>query len=495
MLHQRPVVSSLMYVPLRMVNVQSVMDQLRVRYVRRDEGNFEEDFKEEANVDPVNEEIRCFATAIPGFIGVPRSFGIEKLGISKYFDNTVKLRPVDGVIPKTIRARDREQQEFFDALCGLARGPSPVDIVANARTGTGKTISALYTFATAIKSPTLVTVPTVYLLNQWRKRVAEIFGQEWSDRYLGHIQQDKMDYKDRLLVLGVSASLSRRAERYPLALRRYFSAIFFDEWHKIGTPSMHSILSHYPASVRIGFTATNRRDALLKVCSLHLGRPRIVSKQEVMKPHAFTIKHRTVIPKEVSFSNEYGVVSFLARSLERNRKLARIIYERGVLRGRYVIALSDRVIQLERLMALVISMGADADVCGLLVGQYNEGRKKVKMPREEQERVSTHCQFIFATYGIFAEGSDIPSLDMGVECTPRTNLRQAIGRILRVKAGKPMPEWYSITDTVMVYPDIARTAPLFAPDEPEVFKPLEQWNKDRQASFRDQQATVSELEI
>lgn len=483
-----------MWVPTRMIDLQSVMAQLRVRYVRPAEGNYEGEFEDEQTLDPSNDEVCCYDLSRSGFIGVPRDFGIRNLRIPSFLDNTVKPVTYGFVAPNAvIRARDDQQRAFFETLAGLIRAPKPVDIVANARTGTGKTVTALYTFAEVIKSPTLVAVPTTYLLDQWRKRIVSFFGKEWANKYMGHVQRDTMDYKGRMIVLAVMKSLAIRD--YPMELRRYFSALIIDEFHKVGTPSMHSILAKYPASIRIGFTATNRRDAMYKVSSFHLGRPRAISTQEVMRPHVYRVKFDFTLPRSIDVASEYAMINILSRLHARNELLLRIIYDRGVQRGRRIVALSDRVDQLQSLMRQLVAMGVDEDKVGLLVGEYREGKKKRKMSRDVQEYVAAHCQCIFATYGIFGEGSDVDTLDMGVELTPRFNVRQPIGRVLRIKPGKLTPEWYSISDTVTVYPPLARAAELFAPDRPEPYQWLVDGNKAREASFRDQLATVSDLEI
>jgi superfamily II DNA or RNA helicase len=488
MLALKPFVTALMYVPLRQVDAQTVMDKLRVRIVKKDELQLEEDFEEEAVVDAGNTEILCYDLSRPGYIGVPRSFGIDKLGINKFVNLTTFKTPQPHLFARKIKPRDKEQKTFMDDLCVLVRGPKPVDIVANARTGTGKTVTALYVVENAIQAPTLVTVPTTYLLNQWRKRIASMMGQQWFDKYVGHVQQGTQDFEGRQIVLGVAASLARR--NYPIKLRHYFSAIIFDEWHKIGTPSMGAILARYPASVRIGLTATNRRDALLKVCTLHLGKPRVVSQQRVEEPQVFVVPYRRTLPPQVAIQSEGHMTTLLSRLKDRNALLARIVFE-GYQRGRQIVCLSDRTEQLLKLQNILIGMGVNPSDIGMLVGSYILNGKRVKVKRDEQERVANDCQIINATYGIFDTGADVDRLNMGVELTPRSNVRQAIGRILRILAGKPMPEWYSIKDEIMVYPDLSRTASLFAPTDPTLYQPLLDYAKARESSFADQRGSVS----
>lgn len=482
-----PFMASLYYVPTRLVDVQKAMRELTVRVIRPQDGsvNHEDHYQQETNVSADNEEIKCFDLRKSGYIGVPRQYGLSNFGHLGFVDITTKLKRRD-VFPKTIKARDAAQQAFMDELAMLIRGPKPVDIVANARTGTGKTVTALWTIANVIQSPTLVTVPTTYLLDQWRQRIADLMGEEWARKNVGHVQQSKMDC--RLITLGVSASLARR--EYPVWLKSFFSAIIFDEYHTIPTPSMQSILARYPASVRIGFTATNRRDALYKVASLHLGPPRVISRQEVMRPQIYIKEFTKVLPRTYRVFNERHMLSLLSRFLDRNLMLAELLIDRGYNRGRHVVALSDRTDQLVGLKQYLDRFLPEGTV-GLLVGKYRLNGQEIKMTKADKEHTANNCQIALATYGLVSLGADQDKWDMGVELTPRVNVRQAIGRILRIRPGKPAPEWYSITDSIMTYN--ASAATMFADPIAQPYRPLLRDAEARLASFRDQNGTIQIL--
>ncbi len=478
-----------MYVPTNMVDVQLVMNQLRVRFEKiEDKDTFEDDYVAETTVSASNGEILCYDLSKSGYIGVPRTFAIEKLGITKFINLTTYKKPLPHLFVRKIKPRDQKQKDFMDTICSLVRGPKPVDIVANARTGTGKTVTALYVVENGIQNATLVAVPTNYLLNQWRKRIIAMMGQEWFDRYVGHIQQDKTDYEGRLIVLAVAKSLAVRD--YPLALRQYFTAGIFDEWHTISTPSQQGILGKYFFSVRIGFTATNRRDALLKVSQLHLGKPRVQSQQVVEEPTVFVVPYSRHMGRQPIFSEGHAI-NVISRLRDRNILLANIVLD-GYQRGRQIVMLSDRVEQLQRMIAYLRECGVAHDDVGLLVGSYTDERgKKVKMKQAEQDRVSDTCAIIGATYGVFSTGADVDRLDMGVELTPRQNLRQAVGRVLRILPGKPIPEWYSIDDEILVASELAQATTLFAPPQThEPYAPFVRYAKARLASYADQKGTV-----
>jgi len=66
------------------------------------------------------------------------------------------------------------------------------------------------------------------------------------------------------------------------------------------------------------------------------------------------------------------------------------------------------------------------------VGYYLGGMKDAALKQSESKKV------IIATYAMAAEGLDIKTLTTAVFVTPKTDITQATGRILRVKHSQPM---------------------------------------------------------
>lgn len=173
-------------------------------------------------------------------------------------------------------------------------------------------------------------------------------------------------------------------------------------------------------------------------------------------------------------------------------------------RDRVCVVLSDRTDQLVELRRRLLHMGMPEKELGMYVGKYRTGRRKAivrfknkiigkfvannqsqldrlvedftahlrklarkgkdwnfdfklsttysdeefKPSEDDYRRMAESCTLFLATYGIFGVGLDIPRVDMGVEASPRANVVQPIGRLLREHPGKPQPEWYSIRDTI-----------------------------------------------
>lgn len=107
---------------------------------------------------------------------------------------------------------------------------------------------------------------------------------------------------------------------------------------------------------------------------------------------------------------------------------------------------------------------------------------------EDYEQIEKGCRFVLATYGIFDTGIDIKRLDFGVELSPRGDVAQAVGRILRLMKGKVTPEWYSIFDDLWTNISVQ----LFGKTETRryVYKTPLRLEKRRRKSYHKQNAIL-----
>ena len=58
--------------------------------------------------------------------------------------------------------------------------------------------------------------------------------------------------------------------------------------------------------------------------------------------------------------------------------------------------------------------------------------------KEKDLKISESKQILIATYSMASEGLDIKTLTTLVFATPKTDIEQAVGRILRVKHNNPL---------------------------------------------------------
>lgn len=439
-----------------------------------------------------------------GGVSLPRAWAVKTFPEILWVDRTVYPThdiPFTGVVTP----RDAQQDKFFADLLNACETPGPQDILANATTGSGKTVAAIY-LGWQLSTPTLIVVDSNKIAGGWLKNFRQFFGQGWTDRHVGRVQQDKCEFKNKAFVIAMAQSIARR--RYPEEFYRHFGMYVIDEVQVFGGPHFSPILYMFPARIHLGLTAENRKGSFGRLIKTHLGETRVLSQQEVLKPDAW-ILHNT-LEKPFYCYNDGALLSNLSYIDKRNERLASLIKNRGYDRGRNVLVLSNRTMQLLDLQNRCVELGVPQEAMGIHAGKYFTNRyvlyyklpgstkrnrlgvfdtrnqaytivrrierkdyAKISMPealykrlqageditfetsreqyaptQTELDNITHSCQIIFATYEIFSKGVDVPKLDMGVEALPAGNVKQPVGRILRIKEGKAVPEWYAIHDKV-----------------------------------------------
>lgn len=409
--------------------------------------------------------------------------------------------------PSRIEPRDEQQERFFSDLEYHARMPGPQDILAIATTGSGKSVAGIY-LGQQLGQKTLIVVDQNKIAAGWTvKNLEKFYGEGWTRKHVGRVQQDIRDTDGKAFVIALAQTLARRT--YDHDFYRQFGIVLFDEIQVFGGPHFARLLGMFPARVRVGFTAEERNGAFKNLIRHHLGKPRVVSTQQVLQPICYMLRNK--IQKPFYCENDGALLTNLSRVKDRNEKLAKLIKNRGYDRNRNILVLSNRTSHLVELRKLCVSLGVPEKAMGLHMAQYESGdydvcyrlsdggnlqklftfptemeaksvirnirqnlldyesampkalykrlqagenvdiltRKHVRKPTQQQlDDITNSCQIVFATYEIFSKGVDVPRLDMGVEALPSGNVRQPIGRILRVHPGKQTPEWYAIDDMV-----------------------------------------------
>lgn len=134
------------------------------------------------------------------------------------------------------------QQEALDAWTANDRRG-----VLELPTGSGKTVVAVAAMA-ALSTPTLVVVPTVDLLIQWRRELATEF-----DAPVGQLGGGEQTVED--LTVSTYDSAYLRADE----LGDRFGFLVFDEAHHLGGEGYRDIARLFAAPARLGLTATFER--------------------------------------------------------------------------------------------------------------------------------------------------------------------------------------------------------------------------------------------
>ena len=287
--------------------------------------------------------------------------------------------------------------------------------LASIYTGWGKTCMALWITA-KLNIKTLIIVHTENLLEQWKERIKDFLGIEEDD--IGIIQGPKIKTNHNICI-GMIHSISMKD--YPNGTFNDFGFAIYDECHHLGCRIFSRVFYKLGTKYNLGLSATlTRSDGLTKVIKYFLGDTIVSLKLCTMIPNIL-IKYTSIDPLEEKRmingkANIPGMINDLCDSFLRNLEIVNIIKEK-YQENRKILVLTDRRNQCNELKRLL----GDEYSTGLYYG----GMKNQTLQESNKKRV------IFATYQIASEGYDNKELDTLIFATPKTNVEQAIGRILR----------------------------------------------------------------
>lgn len=371
--------------------------------------------------------IKCWATGPgkgtdkgAGTLRVPRAFARRNGG-----DPDAETYPDHENVKTTFRATLRpKQREIVDrALARFAKGPSGE--VWSIHTGFGKTVCALG-LVCALGYKTLIIVNTNILMNQWKERIETFV----PGARVGRIQgKGGADVKDKDIVIGMMKSLSMF--EYPDVKFHAFGFVVVDEVHNICTKTCSKIMFNMNIPYRLGLSATpKRKDGFERVLFAHIG-PILEEHHESILAPVIDVrwyKQSVAVPQlnRMGKVNLAKLVTDTTLDEPRNEFIATIVADAVKGSSRKILVFSDRVAHCERLAKRLRSANVSA---GLFVG---------KRSREDLDRALDQ-DVVCATYAICKEGFDCPALDTLLFATPRSDVVQAVGRILRRKnANVPM---------------------------------------------------------
>jgi len=287
------------------------------------------------------------------------------------------------------------------------------------RPGFGKTTLSLY-IASIFKVKTLVIVHKSFLLNQWKKRA-----EQFTDVNVGIIQQNKIDIDGKQIVIGMLQSIAK--DKYDTEIFRDFGLVIFDEAHHAPSKYFSRALPIIACKKTLSLTATpKRQDKLEKVLYWYFGPilytiPSEKTNTLLVKIFKYNIIHNTF--KEYKLYdgtiNRSKTINKIVEIDIRNQFIVEQIKELLLEDGRKMLVLSDRIEHLNKLKEILDKL--ELATTSFYIG----GMKQSKLDESEK------AQVIFGTFSMASEALDIPDLNTLVMTTPRKEIEQTVGRILR----------------------------------------------------------------
>jgi superfamily II DNA or RNA helicase len=337
------------------------------------------------------------------------------------------------------------KQEFVvkESVQLLAKGES---FIIEAGTGFGKTYMAMDIIAQVGKK-TLVVVTKEDIRDQWVAAAKAVLGL--NDSEIGFIQGDVCGVAGKKLVISLIQSLYKEG-RYSPNVFKEFGLVIFDEVHRCSADKFSQSCYRVPAKLRLGLSATPlRKDGREEVIFSHIGKVKVKVTGTPLTPKVIVRRSPWKIPmtrirKEGGYyigpvphsAGKCGhIINMLVKHEGRNLLIVRFV-EAAYKKGRTIIVQSDRKEHLENLMLLCQSCGIHQSMMSMYIGGMTS----------LQREVAKKAKIIFATYGMTAEATDIPWLDTLVMATPKSDVKQIVGRILRLHEGKQQPIVFDMVD-------------------------------------------------
>lgn len=290
--------------------------------------------------------------------------------------------------------------------------------------GLGKTVCAL-ALAARMKRRTMIVVHKGFLADQWIERI----GQFCPGATIGRIQQDTFEIEKDFVIAMIQTLCVRP---WPPGAFDSVGLLVVDEAHHIAAEAFSQSMFLLRPRYTLGLTATpERKDGLTRVLYWFLG-PEFFrlqrTSQEQVTVHRipFTCSAFRDPPPVTNFGklNFAELINVLTRLPERNALLVETVTKSP---GKHILVLTDRR---EHAMWLHEHLANSALYLG---GMKQEALEK-----------SSRARIVVGTFSLAQEGLDIPTLDTIFLATPHSDVKQAIGRIMR---GASRPVIWDVVDS------------------------------------------------
>jgi hypothetical protein len=293
----------------------------------------------------------------------------------------------------------------------------------------GKTVIALH-LCSRLHKKTLIVVHKEFLLNQWVERIQQFL----PTARVGRIQANIIEIENKDIVIGMLQSLSMK--EYPESVFESFGLTVIDEVHHISSQVFSCALFKIVTKYTLGLSATmNRKDGTTYVFKMFLGD--VLYKGERDEQHPVVVRAIPFVTEDVDFNEvvcDYrGNVMYSTMITKLCGFARRTEFILGILKNMMVENPSQQIIVLAHNRSLLTYMHDAVAARGFAtVGYYVGGMKEAAL------KISEGKQVIMATYSMAAEALDIKTLTTLIMATPKTDIEQAVGRILRQKHGSPV---------------------------------------------------------
>lgn len=356
---------------------------------------------------------------------VPHYYGVEKYGAPKEYKIS------EGVdINVEFAGKLRENQEivvdtYINHVKKVGFGGGLLELPC----AYGKTVLSL-NIISRLKKKTFIIVHKEFLMNQWIERIQQFL----PTARVGKIQGPIIDIEDKDIVIGMLQSLSMKD--YPTSTFESFGLTIIDEVHHISSEVFSNSLFKLVTKYMLGLSATmNRKDGTTNVFKMFLGDVIFKGKRDeerevVVHAIQYEVNDDEFNEVKTDFRGNPAYSTMISKLCEYNRRSEFIL---KVLTDMLQKNPNQQIMILahnKNLLKYLHDAIAHRSIAS--VGYYVGGMKESALKETESKKV------VIATYAMAAEALDIKTLTTLIMATPKTDIEQSVGRILREKHSSPI---------------------------------------------------------
>ena len=295
----------------------------------------------------------------------------------------------------------------------------------------GKTVMGI-NIISKLQKKTLVIVHKDFLMNQWIERIEQFL----PGARIGKIQGQIIDIENKDIVLGMLQSLSMK--EYPTSIFESFGLTIIDEVHHISSEVFSCALFKIVTKYMLGLSATmNRKDGTTKVFKMFLGDVVYKGKRDsqhdvVVRAIDYKVNDDEFNEIKYDFRGNPQFSTMISKLCDYNHRSEFILHvlkqmtEENPAQQIMILAHNKCLLKylFDAIKHRMIAYGS--------VGYYVGGMKEAALKESEIKKI------IIATYSMAAEALDIKTLTTLIMATPKTDIQQSVGRILREKHSQPI---------------------------------------------------------
>ena len=363
---------------------------------------------------------------------IPRFYGIKRYGLPDKSE-IEEGDDIDVVFTQTVRDY---QEKIIDVYINHINTPICCGYEINGNggilevpCGAGKTVMSLKIISN-IKKKTLIIVHKEFLMNQWIERITEFL----PTAKVGKIQGKVFDIEGKDIVIGMLQTLYDKD--FGANAFTSFGLTVIDEVHRIGSEQFSKTLFKTVTPYMLGISATvDRKDKLTKVLYMYIG-DKIYSEGR-KDDDVVCVRAINYTSKDTDFNE----IEYDFRGNPKYSTMISKLCEYGPRSDFIIKVVSDLLKEDESKQIMILCHNRSLlkylyeGICHrelATIGYYVGGMKQDDLQTTETK------QIVLATYAMAAEALDIKTLSSLIMVTPKTDITQSVGRILRVKGNNPI---------------------------------------------------------